>query len=637
MTADLIVGTAGHIDHGKTSLVRSLTGVDCDRLPEEKARGMTIDLGFAQLALDEFRLGIVDVPGHERFVRNMLAGASGVDIAILVVAADDSVMPQTREHLEILRLLGVEQGVVALTKVDLVDDTTREMAELEISEATRGTFLERAPIVPVDNRSGAGLAELKAALLGACRQFLRRHGEPWFRLAIDRAFVAQGHGVVVTGTVSSGSVRIGDELDWLPRGERARVRSIQNHGAAVEVASRGTRAAINLAGIARQDVSRGQELAHPGYLAPSRVMTVDLRCLASARQPIKHRAPVRLHLGSAEIMASVSLFDRARLGPGEHGLAHLFLTTPAVATWGQPFVLRDSSAQSTVGGGLILQPLGRKSRRSRLRVKARLLELQSPDAITRADAALWLAGFGGLEPNSLPRLTGIGSPDIDPTLAELERRGKLLAIRLSTSRAILIHQERWAELTERVIGTLEGMHREHPLSPWLDRSRVAVLAGFPDHAELVLAAIDSLVQEGRIRGDSRRLRLAGFAPPLTPAQISLKARIAKTYLTSRFLPPKPTDFGDAPAATVSDLISTLVAEGLLVHIQDELFLHADVERELRSSARQALAQGKSMAVADFRDLWSTSRRAAVPLCEYLDEQGITRRVGDQRVLARSPA
>ena len=319
MARDLILGTAGHIDHGKTSLVKALTGIDCDRLPEEKARGITIDIGFAHLDLPPFHLGVVDVPGHERFIKNMLAGATGVDLRLLVVAADDSVMPQTREHLEILRLLGLRHGVVALTKTDLVDADTREVVELEIRELIQGTFLENAPIIATSAHTGAGVPELKAAVADACRKVEDRGGREWFRLAIDRAFVVQGHGTVVTGSVTSGNLRVGDELEWLPRGERVRVRSLQNHDQPVDEVRRGQRAAINLAGVRHEDVIRGQEMATPGFLVPSRVLTVRLHCLADMKRPIKHRLPVRFHLGTAEIMGTSRCWIAMRSSRGSGG------------------------------------------------------------------------------------------------------------------------------------------------------------------------------------------------------------------------------------------------------------------------------------------------------------------------------
>ncbi|MGH9677098.1 MAG: selenocysteine-specific translation elongation factor, partial [Candidatus Acidiferrum sp.] len=363
MSRDLILGTAGHIDHGKTSLVKALTGIDCDRLPEEKARGITIDIGFAQLDLPPYHLGIVDVPGHERFIRNMLAGATGIDLALLVVAADDSVMPQTREHLEILRLLGIRHGLIALTKCDLVDDTTRDVVLLEIQDLVQDSFLAGATIIQTSARSGHGIDDLKSSLKSVCGLVTERAGKQWFRLAIDRKFVVQGHGTVVTGSVLSGSAAIGDELEWLPRGERVRIRSLQNHDQPITEVRRGQRAALNLAGIHHEDVIRGQELATPGYLKPSKLLTVRLQCLADAKRPITHRLPVRVHIGTAEIMATVALLEGDSVEPSGTGLAQLFMEEPALATWGQPFVLRESSASQTIGGGQVLQPVAGKIRR----------------------------------------------------------------------------------------------------------------------------------------------------------------------------------------------------------------------------------------------------------------------------------
>src|SRR5579884_1111805 len=425
MTRDLILGTAGHIDHGKTSLVKALTGIDCDRLPEEKKRGITIDIGFAALDLGDYRLGIVDVPGHERFIKNMLAGATGIDLAVLVVAADDSVMPQTREHLEILRLLGLRHGLIALTKCDLVDDTTREVVELEIRELVKGTFLEDAPLVPTSAHSGRGLDELKAAIAAVCARVEERTGREWFRLAIDRSFVVQGHGTVVTGSVTAGALKVGDEVEWQPRGERVRVRSLQNHDQPVDEVHRGQRAAINLAGVRHEDVIRGQELATTGYLRPSRVLTLRLHCLADMKRPIKHRMPARFHLGTAEIMGTLSLLDCDSVEPGGWGLAQVFLDEPATATWGQPFVLRESSATQTLGGGQVLQPVAKKIRRRHLEMLERIERLWSGDARERALTVAWFGGFSGFTPADLVRSANIAPDQAQPLIDRLAAAGAL--------------------------------------------------------------------------------------------------------------------------------------------------------------------------------------------------------------------
>jgi selenocysteine-specific elongation factor len=473
MARDLVLGTAGHIDHGKTALVKALTGIDCDRLPEEKKRGITIDIGFASLDLGEFRLGIVDVPGHERFIKNMLAGATGIDLALLVVAADDSVMPQTREHLEILKLLGLRHGLIALTKSDLMDETTREVVELEIGELVRDSFLEKASIVRTSAHTGEGIPELKAALAQVCRHVDERTGTEWFRMAIDRAFVVQGHGTVVTGSATSGSARVGDELDWHPRGERVRIRSLQNHGRPAEEVHRGQRSAINLAGVRHEEVVRGQELATPGYLVPSRVLTTRLHCLADMKRPLKHRTFARVYIGTAEIMSTVSLLDCDRIQPGEWALAQFFLEAPATAVWGQPFVLRDVEAKHTLGGGQVLQPVARKVRRRHVEVIEHIEHLWDDDAERRVLAVAWLASSAGVTQPDVVRSAGVGPCQAAALLKCLLSRGDLVAVDAGPGRSeALVHFDVLRELQERVLVILGQMHGQSPLYPTLDRQKV---------------------------------------------------------------------------------------------------------------------------------------------------------------------
>ena len=477
MPRDLILGTAGHIDHGKTSLVKALTGIDTDRLPEEKARGITIDIGFAHLTLGEYRLGIVDVPGHERFVKNMLAGATGIDLAVLIVAADDSVMPQTREHLEILKLLGLRHGVIALTKADLVDDITREVAELEVRELVRGSFLEDAAIVPTSAVTGMGLDELKEKLREVCEKLapVSREATPSaladgsrltpFRLPIDRSFVVQGHGTVVTGSVVGGGVKVGDELDWHKGDgtvETVRVRSMTNHGKPADELHRGQRGGLNLAGVPHEAVRRGQELATPGYLAPSKVLTVRLHTLAAHRKAIKHRLPCRLHVGTAEVMVTVSLLDADAIEPGQWGFAQLFLEAPVTVVWGQPFVLRDSSAEHTIGGGQVLQPCAVKLRRRHLEHLERVEQLWNEDAAKRAVAVAWFAGFSGFQASDLTRDAGISPDQMGAVVGGLLSGGTVAELTLPPNRKLLVHMDRVSELGERGAGGGGGPARRVP-------------------------------------------------------------------------------------------------------------------------------------------------------------------------------
>jgi len=660
MTRDLILGTAGHIDHGKTSLVKALTGIDCDRLPEEKARGITIDIGFANLELPPFRLGIVDVPGHERFVKNMLAGATGIDLALLVVAADDSVMPQTREHLEILRLLGLKHGLIALTKSDLVDATTREVVELEIRDLVQGSFLADAPLIGTSAHTGLGLEELKAALLRICHRIVATGGSPvasdppedrrdkpggslaergtrqWFRLSIDRSFVVQGHGTVVTGSVTSGSVRVGDELEWLPRGEKVRVRSLQNHDQAVEEVHRGQRAAINLAGVRHEDVIRGQELATPGYLVPSRVVTTRLHCLPDMKRPIKHRAPVRFHIGTAEVMATVALLDCDTVEPGQWGLAQLFLEESALATWGQPFVVRESSATYTIGGGQVLQPVARKIRRRHLELLEHVEHLWTGSPRERALTVAWFGGFAGFTRADLVRGAGLGPEEATALVAELQAGGELIELAFGPARKRLLHRAMVEELEQRLLQVLTHLHDEFPLMSTHDRQKVQSQLDYVGDDPLVHAVVERLLQRKVLAGDLHRVGRADFKPRLSNNQRKLKDKLIAAYQQARFQPPEPSSFaGQAAgnAASLNDLFDVCVAEGHLVAIAADLFLHADAEAEMRRLVAGKLAEGVGLTVAEIRDLLGTTRKYAVPLCEYLDRVGFTRREGDLRLLA----
>jgi selenocysteine-specific elongation factor len=641
MPRDLILGTAGHIDHGKTALVRALTGIDCDRLPEEKARGITIDIGFAYLDLGDVRIGIVDVPGHERFVRNMLAGATGIDLALLVVAADDSVMPQTREHLEILKFLGLRFGLIALTKIDMVDETTREVVEMEVRELVRGSFLADAPIIATSAHTCAGIAELKATIADVCRRVTSRSADGWFRLPIDRAFVVQGHGTVVTGSVTSGAVRVGDELEWHKgdgTSERVRVRGLNNHGRPTEEAHQGQRTAVNLAGVPHDAVRRGQELAAPGYLIASKVLTVRLSASPDARGPIRHRLPARLHVGTAEVMATVSLLDCDRLAPGECGVAQLFLDNPVTCVWGQPFVLRDSSAEHTAGGGQVLQPAATKIRRRHIDALEKAEQLWSESTETRALAAAWFAGFRGFSPEDLVRDAGVDPAATEPLTAGMVAMGRLVELLLPPHRRLLVHTDRMAELEQRVLDALGAMHGENPLATTHDRSKVLARLDYVGDETLLQGITDRLLRAKKLVGDARRIARADFKPKLSANQRKLKDKIVEAHATAGFQPPEPKDFANhagGNATALNDIFEVAVAEGFLVKVAEGVYLHADTEAAMRRVVTERLRTGLGATVAEIRDLLGTTRKYAVPICEYLDRIGLTRRDGDLRVLAGS--
>ena len=636
MSRDLILGTAGHIDHGKTALVKALTGTDCDRLPEEKARGITIDIGFARLDLGDFHVGIVDCPGHERFVKNMLAGATGIDLALLIVAADDSVMPQTREHLEILRLLGLKHGVIALTKADLVDDTTRQVIELDIRELVKDTFLVDAAIVPTSIVHGRGIEQLKIALAEACAKVVRRGEDEWFRLAIDRSFVVQGHGTVVTGSVTSGTVRVGDELAWQPRGEAVRVRSLQCHDQPVEEVHRGQRAAINLAGVAHEDVQRGQELATPGYLVPSKVLTVRLHTLAGNRRPVKHRVEARLHLGTGEVMASVSLLDCDHVDAGQWALAQLFLDEPVAAVWGQPFVLRDSSAEHTLGGGQVLQPVAGKIRRRHIEVLERVEKLWSESPVVRAEVVAWFGGFHGATVADFVRGAGVGPAQVTGLLQELQEAGKVVEV-MAGGKKVLLHADRVTEVEGRLLDVLGTLHEQHPLMTMHDRQSVLSHLDYIGDEGVLQGIADRLLKTKKLVGDTRRIARADFKPKLSANQRKLKDQVVETTKAAGFQPPDPASFAQKAggnAGSLKDIYEVAVAEGLLERVTDDIYLHADVAADMRARLKDRFAAGTGLTVAEIRDLLGTTRKYAIPLCEYLDRSGLTRREGDLRFPAQ---
>jgi len=638
MQRDLILGTAGHIDHGKTSLVKALTGIDCDRLPEEKSRGITIDIGFATLDLGAFRLGIVDVPGHERFIKNMLAGAMGIDLAILVIAADDSIMPQTREHLEILKLLGLRHGVVALTKCDLVDETTLEVVAMEIGELTRGSFLENAPIIRTSVFDQRGIPELKEAIAAVCAQVEARTDISWFRMPIDRSFVVQGHGTVVTGSVLSGAIQVGDELEWQPRGQKVRVRSMQNHDHPVDEIHHGMRAALNLAGVPNEEVTRGQELATAGYLQPSRVVSVRLHCLDNAKKPIRHRAQVRFHIGTSEIMGTVSLLDCDTVAPGEWCLAQIFLEGPATCTWGQPFVVRGSSATVTLGGGQILQPVAKKVRRRHLEVLERIEKLWTGNTEARALTVAWFGGFAGFTQADLVRGAGLAPRLAEECTCKLMDEGKLVRVVISPARQVVLHADMVKELDDRLLQALGRLHEEFPLMTAHDRQKVQSQLDYVGDDQLIQGVVDRLIKTKKITGDLRRIARADFKPKLSANLRKLKDKVVAAFAEAGCQPPDPTTFAGAAggnAASLKDLFDVCVAEGFLMPISEGIFLHSDAEANMRRLIVSRLQTGPGATVAEIRDLLNTTRKFAVPLCEYLDRVGITRREGDLRVLGQA--
>ena len=637
MTIDLILGTAGHIDHGKTSLIRALTGTETDRLPEEKRRGITVELGFAELDIGEYRLGIVDVPGHERFVRQMLAGATSMDLALLVVAADDSVKQQTREHLDILRLLDLPAGVIALTKSDLAEPDWMELVEQEIRELVAGSFLADAPIIRTSASTGEGLDDLRDALQAAAATAAEVRGaklQTPFRMAVDRTFTVDGHGTVVTGSVASGRASVGDMLMLEPDGREVRVRGMHNHDRAVTQIHRGQRAAINLAGVHHNEVGRGRDLAAAGHLQASRLISANISLLPNVPRPLKDRARVRMHVGTTETMASVRLINKDALKGGEPAIAQLFLTDPVVVTWNQPLVLRSESPVHTIGGGVVLDPTAERIRRADDAVLEMLSALSSEDPVERAGAALFFAGLRGWQPDDLARAAGID--DLETTVTALKEQGALQQLSLARGRKLTVHRLALERSFAHVAKTLKKLYEQNPLRSSHPRTTVAHRLAWLGDAALIDAVLDKMRAVGQVTLAGDNVALAGHGPQLTRGEQTLLAEIIERYQTAGFQPPAVSEVVKDAAKhrdSVPQLISLAAADGDLVEFAQDYYLHADHLAAMRTKLAEEIAQRGGLTVSEIREVLGTTRKYAVPLCEYLDRIGYTRREGDARVLA----
>ncbi|CAN5688728.1 selenocysteine-specific translation elongation factor [soil metagenome] len=651
----IILGTAGHIDHGKTALVQALTGVDTDRLPEEKRRGITIDLGFANLPLsDSLELGIVDVPGHEAFVRNMLAGATGIDAALLVIAADEGVMPQTREHAAIIELLGVSRGVVALTKSDLVDDEWLDLVREEVRELLGPGGLRNAPVVEVSARTGAGLDALRSALATVARDVPRRAGDDLFRMPIDRVFTVRGTGTVVTGTVWSGTLHRDAQIRIEPSGFTARVRGLQRHGATCDEIRAGERAAVALAGVDRSLLKRGDTLLQGEAWAAASILTVKMKVLADAGAALRPRQRVRVSLGTAEVLARLALPD-GELRPGAVGLAQLRLEQAVVARAGDRFVVRSYSPVHTIAGGTVLEPQAPKRKRFTAETAAALGPLAIRDQVEGVLASvLALAGAAGVPARDLPVLTGLPQRLLDEAVtaagSDLARVGDLM-----------MHSSHIAACSDWILRRLRVHHAECPLDEGIDRavlrrgpSRAAPFHPGPDssvssragqdtrHEPAVAgpydAALQQLLASGAIEARGGAVALAGHEPAPDPAQRALLDRLAGIYAAAGVLAP---DLSELPpeltTSGVVDLLRYLERKGVLVRLGPTRWADSASIAGCVSDIVAQLPADQPLTIADFKQVVSATRKHLIPLLEYLDRSGVTVRSGDTRWLTNKPS
>ncbi|MGB2622173.1 MAG: selenocysteine-specific translation elongation factor [Candidatus Acidiferrum sp.] len=628
----VIVGTAGHIDHGKSALVEALTGTHPDRLAEEKRRGITIDLGFAFLEENGVRVGFVDVPGHERFVSNMLAGAAGIDLVLLVIAADESIKAQTREHFDICRLLGVQRGVVALTKSDLADAETLGLVLLEIEEYLRGSFLERAAIVPLSARTGAGLDDLKKALHAAALEVPGKDALRDFRLPIDRAFAMKGFGTVVTGTLISGSIGAEDEVELFPGGKRLRVRGVHSGGKSIERASAGQRTAVNLAGIDHGDVKRGMSLAAPGRFRTTRRTDVRLTLLASARN-MKHRARVHFHAGTAETIAEISLYGQETLVPGQNALAHLRLQEDVLLLPGDRFIVRQFSPVITIGGGVVLDPL---ARRPTLRdsKRAAFLGILETGKREEALAAMTERALLGMSLGEMVARTGWPELEIREIAQALATRGSVKII--STEPLILLARKAFDEVRKKIAERVERFHKENPLLPGIAREDLRANLGRRVRAETFRAALEELAAEKKLDVKGELVKRAGAAIALQPEEARAKDQIEQAFSEAGLAVPAVKDVLAKlliESKRSEKLLQILLREKTLVRISADLIFHREALAQLREKlARYKKAKGERISVPLFKELTGVTRKYAIPLLEYLDRERVTRRAGDERVI-----
>jgi len=624
----IVLGTAGHIDHGKTSLVRALTGIDTDRLPVEKARGITTELGFARLDLGDQRLAVVDVPGHERFVKSMVAGATGLDLVMLVIAADEGVMPQTREHLDICDLLGVRRGLIVLTKRDLVDDEWLTMVTSDVRAAVAGTFLADAPIVPVSTKDGAGLDDLKAQLGKTIASLPPRAQTGVFRLPIDRVFTVKGFGTIVTGTILGGEVKNGDELTVIPTGLTTRVRGIEVHGAAVEHAVAGHRAALNLGNIAVDDLARGDLLAHPDKVAASHILDVELRYLRSAPGPLPARSKVLVHHGSTQVLASLVLVDQRDIAPGTTALAQLRLdqTTPLGALPDDHFIVRGfvetASGGSTIGGGRIIRVLAPKARKGEQHAQT-VAALAAARLDQRIALDIKQSAFAGLGTADLVRRLGVPVEQLTAPLANLVATGELL-VTGEGDHVHYLHATAVAELEAR-IGKLvaagaDGIAREE--------LRTQLPAALPTRSyDAVLVGLE---RKGLVASAADRVRKSAPKPAaLSAIEAQILAKLEQTGIE----PPRPKEIHTLlglAEAVVKTALDKLVAGKLVTKVKPDLLMHAKTVDAIRTKLVAFLDQHGTIDAQQWKDLTGASRKFTIPLAEYFDGEKLTLRVGDVR-------
>jgi selenocysteine-specific elongation factor len=628
----IILGTAGHIDHGKSTLVKALTGTDPDRLKEEKERGITLDLGFASLDLPGGnRLGIVDVPGHEGLIKNMLAGVGGIDIVMLVIAADEGIMPQTREHLAICDLLHVKKGLIVLTKTDMVDADWLTLVRDEVRDFVKGTFLEKSPIVAVSSRTGENLPGLVQELAKLSNEVSPKSSNGILRLPIDRVFTMKGFGTVITGTLLSGTISTEQEVEVLPKAIRTRVRGIQSHNKAVTRSVAGQRTAVNLQNVEKDQLSRGDIIVSAGFFTPSRTLDAKLDLLKQAPRGLKTGARIRFYNATQEAIGRITILGRNQLEPGEEAFVQLRLERPVLVQNGDRFILRFYSPMETLGGGMVLNPHPRRHKQATMEESQKnLAVLEKGSVEERIGLLVSLKGLAGMEENAV--VAGISADRQEVANALSSLANKKLLLRVDN---LYVHTSHLAGLEKKTLDLVKQYHKDNPLKPGLDKEELKSALRVRLSPKVLNMTVDGLVKKKQLEAEGAKLRVPGFKAAGGKVNDEVKNRIVEAIRKGGSQPPVREELPQLFGITekdAKDLMKLLADEGRTVRINDSLHLDRDILEKVREDLKKHLAEKKEITMAEFRDLARTSRKFAVPLMEYFDSQKLTQRIGDKRVL-----
>ncbi len=633
---NIVIGTAGHIDHGKSTLVRTLTGIDPDRLPEEKARGMTIDLGFAPLKLRDGRtVGIVDVPGHEKFVKNMVAGATGIDLVILIIAADDSIMPQTREHMKIMQILGIQRGIVALTKIDAVDPVIALVVQEEIQDLLEGTFMEGCPICPCSSVTREGIDKLLETIEAQIGLLVPKDTAGVFRMPIQRVFSAKGFGTIVTGIPLTGAAKIGDILEVLPLGQNGRIRGLHAYGSEVDVVRAGHSSAINFADVEYTQVHRGFVVATSGYFEAVQFVEARLRYQPESGIPLRHLTPIRFHTGTAETLGRVGILDRKEVLAGEEALVQFVLDDPVVCAPGDIFVVRIQSPVVTIGGGRVIGVSKHRTRRLKSHIIEGLIEKEKSlsDPRMQIEHAIRKAGHAGITRDEVLHETGLLEELVGETIAHLLDSGRVVPVSESK---LLLHSDGLEEAGRRAGDFLAAFHKENPVRMGCPIATLRNKSGLKP--EVLAVTLREEVEAGRVKLENALYRRADFTVSLSAEQRAMMEKIEATLTAARFLTPKADEMWAALKLApdrAESVLRLLLESGTVLKLKDDVLLHKDMFEEARKFIVETIGTKGEVTPADIRDGLNTSRKYIIPLLEHMDAAGVTVRDGNRRVLPKS--